>query len=245
MKKEAAQSNQLGEQLIMDAAAAALSDLQLDVEAREVVADGDDWCVRFSTEYSQFCDSFHDQYGKENSFELVREKIKRHILKHQQKKIRAGVRIRRGKTERPAEPPSLFETAAKAFGEVAGQTAGITGEIINQAAKLPETALKVVDEAAKVVSSTIGPTGQSGQSVEQPLARVRIKAAAPEPKRKRSTSSTRKASSKKSTTTKKAASKKKRAAAKSTKKSVTKSTAKPASRSVKKRGGTKKSAKKK
>jgi hypothetical protein len=245
MKKEAAQSNQLGEQLIMDAAAAALSDLQLDVEAREVVADGNDWCVRFSAEYSQFCDSFHDQYGKENSFELIREKIKRHILKHQQQKIRAGVRIRRGKTEQRAQPPSLFETAAKAIGEVAGQTAEITGEIINQAARLPETALKVVDEATKVVGSTIGPTSQSVQSVEQPLARVRIKAAATEPKRKRLASSARKASSKKSTASRKAASKKKRAAVKSTAKSATKSTAKPTSRSGKKRGGTKKSAKKK
>ncbi|MBD0326618.1 MAG: hypothetical protein ICV68_09310 [Pyrinomonadaceae bacterium] len=235
MKKKEPQANQLDEQLIMKAAAAALSDLQLDIEAREVVADGDDWCVRFSSEYNQFCDTFRDQYDKENSFELIREKIKRHILKQQQNKIRAGVRIRRGKTERRTQPPTLFETAVKAIGEVAGQTADITGEIINQASRLPETASKVFDETAKAISATIGPTSQSGESVEQPLARVRIKVAAPKSKRKRSTSSARKSSAKKATTSRKAASKKKR----TTKKSTVKST----SRIGKKRGGTKKSAK--
>lgn len=243
MKKEAPQQpNQLGQQFIMEAAAAALNDLQLEIEAREVVADGEEWCVRFSAEYNQFCDTFHDQYGKENSFELVREKIKRHILKHQQNKIRAGVRIRRGKAERRTEPPSLFETAVKAVSEVAGQTADITGEIINQASRLPETAAKVFDEAAKVVSTTVRLAGQSDESVEQPLARVRIKAAATKSKQKRSTSSARKTSAKKTAASRKSASKKKRAATKPRAKSTTK--AKPTSQTGKKRGGTKRSAKK-
>jgi hypothetical protein len=217
---------------------AATHDLQLDIEVKTIVADGDNWCVQFSTEYSQFCDTFRDQFGKENSFELIREKIKRHILKQQQNKIRAGVRIRRGKQERRAEPATLFETTVKAIGGIAGQTAELTGEIINQASKLPETALKALDETAKVVSTVIEPTSQSGQSVEQPLARIRIKTAARKTKRK-SSSSARKATAKKASKSKKATSKK----ITSKKKRAAKSTAKPASRPGKKKGGTKKSAK--
>ncbi len=256
MKTEEPQHTQLDEQLIRDAATAAIHNLQLDIEVKTIVADGEDWCVQFSTEYRQFCDTFRDQFGKENSFELVREKIKRHILKHQQHKIRASVRIRRGKQERRAEPASLFETTVKAIGGLAGQTAELTGEIIKQASKLPETALNVIDETVKAAGTVIEPTSQPGQSVEQPLARIRVKTAARKTKRK-SPSPARKATTKKASTGKKAASKKatirktisKKTISKKTtsrkKRAAAKSTAKPASRPSKKRSGTKKSAKRK
>jgi hypothetical protein len=239
MKNQEPQHNQLNKQSIKDAAAAALHDLQLDVEAKSVSADGDSWCIQFTAEYSRFCDTFHDQFGKPNSFELVREKVKRHILKQQQNKIRAGVRIRRGKAERPAPPPSLFETTVKAIEGIASQTAAITGEIVSQASSLPETALRTLDEAATAVRTIVTQPSQPVESArQQPLARVTVKATAGKAKRKRSagksksvrSSSARKASSKKAPAAKKTSGRKKRATAKST------------SRPSRKRGGTKKSA---
>jgi hypothetical protein len=227
MKNEAPQHSQLNEQSIKDAAAAALHHLQLDVEAKAVSADGDAWCIQFTADYNQFCDSFRDQFGKENSFELIREKVKRHILKQQQNKIRAGVRIRRGKTKRPApQPATLFETTLKTIEDIAGQTAEFAGEVIHQASSLPEAALRTLDEATKAANSTTTLITQAVERVaEQPSARVTVKAAA-KAQSKRS-SSARKAVVKKATA-KKAASKKTRAAAKST------------SRPGKKSGGTKK-----
>lgn len=253
MTEEAPPKNPLGEQSIEEAATAAIHDLQLDVEVKEVSAEGDDWCVHFSAEYNQFCDTFRDQFDKENSFELIREKIKRHILKHQQNKIRAGVRIRRGKTERRAEPPSLFETAVKAVGDIAGQTAGIAGEIINQASRLPETALTVADAAAKAASTIVEPAGSPPvRGFEQPLARVTIEKSARKTTRKRSSSvskaSSKKTSAKKTPTTKKAAAKKtasKKASSKKQQRPAAKSAAKSASRPAKARGGGKKSGKRK
>lgn len=217
MKNEEAQRNRLDEQTIKEAAAEALDSLQLDAAVKSVCADGDKWCVQFEAEYSQFCDGFRDQFGKENSFELIREKVKRHVLKQQQNKIRAGVRIRRGKAERGPTPDNLFETAVKAIEGIATQTADLTGEIINQAARLPQTALSVLKDAAQVVNQTS--TGESAQSVEQPLARVAIRAGALKSSRKSSTSA-RQAAAKKSPATRKAktktATKRQRTTAKST-----------------------------
>ena len=226
MKKEATKQNKLDEQAITAAAAAALHDLELDIEVKSVSADGDRWCVQFMAEYNQFCDTFRDQFGKENSFELIREKIKRSLLKQQQNKIRSGVRIRRGKTEqrRPASD-SFLQTALKTIEGAVGQTAEVAGEIIQQASSFPEQALTALTDAAGSLSTASALPLQSGQDVEQPLMRVRVKAAAKSTRK--SARSTRKATSKKSTpakATKKTASKSKRSPAKAKSKSGKKRT---------------------
>lgn len=240
MKNEAPPDNQLNERSIRDAAAAALQSLQLDVEVKAVEANGDDWCVQFTADYNQFCDSFRDQFGKENSFELVREKIKRYILKQQQNKIRAGVRIRRGKTKQAAPPPaSFFETAMQTLEGIASQTTDLAGEVVKQASRLPETALETLDQATTAATSTAALVSQTIERVtEQPLARVTVKRARKATSKRKSSkrssskrSSTKRKAVAKKSSSKKAASKKQRAAAKST------------SRPVKKRGGTKKRAK--
>lgn len=235
MKNEATEQNKLDEQALTKAAAAALHDLQLDIEVKSVSADGDRWCVQFMTEYSQFCDSFRDQFGKANSFELIREKIKRSLLKQQQNKIRSGVRVRRGKTEqrRPASD-SLLQTALKTIEGAVGQTSEVAGEIIKQAAHIPAQALTALADAAGVVSHATESPLQTGPGVEQPLARARVKVAAKSTAKRKPSART--ATSKKSTTTKvakKAASKSKRASAKSTSKSAKKRTSTKSSKKAK------------
>lgn len=227
MKSKATEQNTLDEQAITKAATAALHDLELDIEVKSVLADGDNWCVQFTTEYRQFCDTFRDQFGKENSFELIREKIKRSILKQQQNKIRSGVRYRRGKTEQQrSTSDGLLETALKTIGGAVGQTAEAAGEIIKQASSLPEQALTALADATGGISALSGTSLQSEQGVEQPLARVRVKVAAKSTAKRKPAA--RKATSKKGSAAKKAikkkaASKSKRAPAKSSVKSGKKS----------------------
>lgn len=238
MKTEKTEQNKLDEQAITAAAAAALHDLELDIEVKSATADGDEWCVQFTAEYRQFCDTFRDQFGKENSFELIREKIKRHLLKQQQNKIRSNVRVRRGKTEqqRPTSD-NLLQTALKTIGGAVSQTAEVAGEIIKEASSLPEQALTALADATDSISPASAPPLQSGEGVEQPLLRLRVKAAAKSAK-KRSTSA-RKATSKKRPAAKKSAKK----AAKKTASKSKRAPAKARSKSGKKRAGSKSSKK--
>src|SRR5215210_7262274 len=93
----------MDEQAITGAAEEAINDLQLDCKIKDVCRspNGEQWCVQFSGKYGQFCDDFKDQFEKENSSSLVREKIKSHLLK-QVTKIRSTT----GKSRRPRTPPS-------------------------------------------------------------------------------------------------------------------------------------------
>ena len=233
MKNEATEESKLDEQSITKAAAAALSDLQLDTEVKSVNADGDRWCVQFKSEYNQFCDTFRDQFGKENSFELVREKIKRSLLKQQQNKIRSSVRIRRGKTEqRRPSSDNLLQTALKTIEGAVGQTAEVAGEIIKQVSSLPEQASEILTDAAGGLSGATAPL-QSGQGVDQPLMRIRVKPAAKSTRK--NSRSARQAASKKSTA--------KKAAKKASVKSKKRTPAKATSKAAKKRASTKSSKK--
>jgi hypothetical protein len=246
MKSKRPEQNRLDEQSINEAATAALRDLQVDAEAKSVSADKDRWCIQFTAEYAQFCDGFRDRFGKENSFELIREKIKRHILKQQQHKIRSNVRVRRGKPQPQRQPSSdnLLETAVKTIEAVATQTAGVAGEIINQASSLPETVLSTLDNATRAIGQISAPANQPAHEAEQPpLARITVKAASARKAAKKRSGSASKGSSKKAGPAKKAASKKKPVASKSTSKSAAKSGRKVSPSS--KKSTTKKSASKK
>src|SRR5215212_2537961 len=86
----------MDERAINGAAIEAIKDLELDCEIKEVrqLAGKDEWCIQFSGKYGQFCDDFKNQFGKENSASVIREKIKSHLLK-QVSKIRSGTGRRR------------------------------------------------------------------------------------------------------------------------------------------------------
>ena len=227
MKNEAPNENRLDEQEITKAARAALEDLQLETEVKSVAAEGERWCVQFTADYNQFCDNFRDQFGKANSPELIREKIKRHILKQQQSKIRAGVRVRKVKPQPSAAPDNFLETAWKTIEGVVGQTADAAGEIVNQALGLPQQALTAIAETPS--------------APPQPLMRVSVKSAARK-STKKSSRSPRKTTRGKGPATRKDAGRKKPAAKKRT---ATKSSEKSATKSPKKRSAPKKGAAKK
>lgn len=239
MKREATEEIQLDEQSIREAAAAAVTDLQLETEVRKVEADGERWCIQFATDYGQFCDTFRDRFGKTNSFNLIREKIKRHILKQQQNKIRTGVRVRRGKAKpAPSSSDNLVDAAAQTFEGVVESAAEVAGEILNRASRLPETVLTALEAAATAAGPATEPPPQPASNRVQPLARITVKADADE-STSRSRGSARKASTKKATTP---ARKKSDGASAKSKSATKKSGGAKKSTSAKKSGPAKKSA---
>jgi hypothetical protein len=137
------------ENSIKRAAQEAVNDLELECEVREICRSpsGDEWCVQFSGNYSQFCDKFQDQFEKDNSSLVAREKIKRHLLK-QVEKIRRST----GKTRRPkakddahAEGASgILSAPLKMIGDVLGGATQIAGGVIDSAVGVADAASKTI-----------------------------------------------------------------------------------------------------
>jgi hypothetical protein len=144
----------MDERVINGAAIEAIKDLELDCEIKEVrqAGSGNEWCIQFSDKYGQFCDKFENQFGEESSHQVIREKIKSHLIK-QITKIRSGTGRKRksavSETNESRQPESgILATPLKMIGEVLGRASGIAGEVINQASTLAEAARDTVSEAA-------------------------------------------------------------------------------------------------
>jgi hypothetical protein len=144
----------MDEGAINGAAIEAIKDLEIDCEIKEVrqPAGGDEWCIQFSGKYGQFCDEFKNQFGEESSHQVIREKIKSHLIK-QVSKIRSGT----GRKRQPAVSETdgsretedgILAAPLKMVGEVFDRLAGITGIVISQATTAAETAREAVADAA-------------------------------------------------------------------------------------------------
>src|SRR5215210_3106745 len=129
---------------ITRAAREAVNDLQLDCEVTEITRPigKDIWCIQFTGSFGQFCDSFHDKDGKDNSARVVREKIKRFFLKQ-----RKPTRIVRGRSTAARDRRSssgggnLLGTLLEAGEGAIKQAARIGGEVIERAANVNRTVL--------------------------------------------------------------------------------------------------------
>lgn len=147
----------MDERMIKRAAFEAVSDLELDCEIKEVCRspDGDEWCVQFSGNYSQFCDRFQDQFERDNSAQVVREKIKRHLIKQIDK-----VRRSTGKTRRPKNAKSegqqadnnLTTSPLNLIGDVISRATGVAGDVMEQAAGIASAARQTLSSAADSIS---------------------------------------------------------------------------------------------
>ena len=136
----------MDERAINGAAIEAINDLDLNCEIKEVCKGSgeDEWCIQFSGKYGQFCDNFQNQFKQENSAQVIREKIKAHLIK-QVAKIRGNT----GRRRKPAVAEALesrdgagglLAEPLKMAGEVLGRATGIAGEVISQASAIAETA---------------------------------------------------------------------------------------------------------
>jgi hypothetical protein len=147
----------MDEQAITRAAEEAVNDLQLDCRINKVSRSprGDQWCVQFSGKYGQFCDDLKNQFGKENSARVVREKIKSHLLK-QVTRIRSST----GKTRRPRPSPSdeaqtqsaMLSAPLKMFEDVFNRATEIAGEVVGQVAGVAGIARETVANVAESIS---------------------------------------------------------------------------------------------
>lgn len=141
---------------IKRAAEQAVSDLRLDCEITDITRPlgKDAWCIQFTGSYGQFCDSFHDKKGNENSARVVREKIKRFFLKQ-----RKPVRIVRGRPQTGRRSAGrggsgLLDTLLAAGEQVFKEASRITGEVMERAGNLNEAVLKTEADWMEGVSPT-------------------------------------------------------------------------------------------
>jgi hypothetical protein len=165
----------MDEQAINGAAIEAIRDLELDCEIKDVCErDGrNGWCIQFSGKYGQFCDEFKGQFGDENSHQVMREKIKRHLIK-QVNKIRSSTGRKRraavGETSRDSQPEEggILSAPLKMLGEVFDRVAGVTGVVVDQASTAADAARDAVaDMAANITPVTIEVRSSSPRDVEK------------------------------------------------------------------------------
>ncbi len=214
----------MDERAINGAAIEAIGDLGVDCEINQVCkgSDAGEWCVQFSGKYGQFCDNFQNQFGQENSPEVMREKIKAFLIKQV-----ARIRSSTGRKRRPAAAAAresresvggILTEPLKVVGEVLGRTMGLASQVIGRASDVAETAratlsaadLDTTPPAASVLQSA------TGETVDAPPRKVTgrtiIRATPPKPrkpaKKAGAKKSARKAARKKSAGKKKATSRK-------------------------------------
>ncbi|MBD0372077.1 MAG: hypothetical protein ICV60_14645 [Pyrinomonadaceae bacterium] len=123
----------------------AILDLQLDSTVSGVTHAGKNWCVQFSGDYGQFCDSFKNQFERDNSPRVIREKIKKHLLAQITQLRNKGGRRATKKAFVDDEPnvAELFQEAVtettRAIGQAIDRTLGITGAGIQAASDVAES----------------------------------------------------------------------------------------------------------
>lgn len=230
--KRAGRVEGVDEKSIRQAAEEAINDLELDCEIREVCRSpgGDEWCVQFSSSYSQLCDKFQDQFKHDNSQLVVREKIKRHLLKQVDKLRRSTGKFRRPRAQ-PAEATqadsNILTAPLKMIGDVIDSASQVAGSVMEQATGVANAARQTVanmgDEIAPIEVLVRSP---SSAEAKKPRKSSTLKTGkAKKAQTKRAVKTPRKASGRANKQTKKAGkiaaksgSKTKKAGAKKTKK---------------------------
>src|SRR5436305_6085994 len=140
------------------AAEEAINDLQLDCQVNEVCRSPkrDEWCIQFTGKYGQFCDEFKNQFGKENSSEVAREKIKSYLLK-QITKIRSSTGRKRAGGRQMAKKRESGNTTSgtplKAVESVIEQATKVVSPVIDQASAAAKTVIDTAAGAASTVTS--------------------------------------------------------------------------------------------
>ncbi|MEA2175557.1 MAG: hypothetical protein QOD00_3149 [Blastocatellia bacterium] len=143
----------MDEKLIAVAASAVVKDLQLDCEVASVYQRKDSWCVKFSGSYGEFCDAFRSRYGDENSAQVVREKIKRYLLKSPKPTGRRKGFSKRSSFAGPEN--SLLDIPLQIAEGALEQTARLAGELIGETINAAETAIKTAADAALTTAQVI------------------------------------------------------------------------------------------
>jgi hypothetical protein len=163
----------MDERAVNGAAIQAINDLQLDCEIKDVCKspDGDEWCIQFSGKYGQFCDGFKNQFEKESSTEVMREKIKGYLIKQVNKISRTtGRRRRPAVVDAPEnrEPESgILSAPLKIIQDLFDNAVSIAGGVASQASAAAETARDVVSDVASNIPPVTITVGSTARKVEK------------------------------------------------------------------------------
>jgi hypothetical protein len=127
----------------------AILDLALDSNVSDVTHNGKNWCVQFVGDYGQFCDSFQNQFERDNSPRVIREKIKKHLLGQITLLRNKGGRRTTKKGFDDEGTPNVTEL----FQEVITQTTSVIGEAIDRTLGLTNAGIKAAGEVAETIST--------------------------------------------------------------------------------------------
>jgi hypothetical protein len=148
----------MDERAINGAAIEAIHDLELDCEIKDVCqrSGGEEWCIQFSGKYGQFCDKFKNQFGEESSPQVIREKIKSHLIK-QVSKIRSNTGRKRkpavnDRSESRSSEGGILGAPLKVIGEAFDRVVGIAGGVVDSAATVAGAARDAVADVAANIS---------------------------------------------------------------------------------------------
>jgi hypothetical protein len=150
----------------------AILDLQLDSTVSNVTHSGKNWCVQFEGDYGQFCDSFQNQFERDNSPRVVREKIKKHLLAQiTQLRNKGGRRTTKKGFDDEAARPNVTEL----FQEAVSSTARTIGDAIDRTLGFTGAGIEAVGEVAETLTSRttelIRPEPSTSPPAERPKAR--------------------------------------------------------------------------
>jgi hypothetical protein len=161
---------------IRSEASEAILILELDSSVSAVTQSGKNWCVQFSGDYGQFCDSFQNQFERDNSPRVIREKIKKHLLAQiTQLRNKGGRRTAKKGFKEEEEPrPNAAELlqeaitqTTRAVGDAIGRTLGVTGAGIQAATDVAE---QLTARTAEIVRP---PRAESNRPARPAKARTR------------------------------------------------------------------------
>ena len=189
----------------------AILDLQLDSSVSGVTQSGKNWCVQFSGDYGQFCDSFQNQFDRDNSPRVIREKIKKHLLGQiTQLRNKGGRRTtKKGFDDDEPNVTELFQEAVtqttRAIGEAIDRTLGVTGAGIQAAGDVAEAVTASTAELVRPESRSKPARPQARRTASKESAPVKTTGKAKQGGAKRKAAG----KTKRATRTKKASGKKK------------------------------------
>lgn len=164
----------MDEEIIRREASEAMLDLELDSTISSVTHSDNKWCIQFENGYGRFCDTFQNQFDRDNSPRVIREKIKKHLLGQiTQLRNKGSVKARKkgfsAEEDRGPDVTELFQAAVtqttRAIGEAVDRTLGVTGATIKSAGDLSQTISAKATEALEParIAESIRPATVSAQ----------------------------------------------------------------------------------
>ncbi len=151
----------MDQEIIKREAGAAIKALELDSEVSHITQSGRNWCIQFSGDYGQFCDTFQNQFEHDNSARVIREKVKKHLLSQiTQLRNKGGRKVSKKSFDDQAQPnlTQLFQDAmtetVRAVGDTINRTLGATGAAIESAGEVASTITDGAAEALRPVAAS-------------------------------------------------------------------------------------------